>query len=138
MTGDLLINGKDAYSTWGVCMGNGFLEALLTPPPSKELISNKSRVEHGKRVIANNPKVDERELTLYFTIQGGTPASYIERYKSFMNEIGSGIVTISVPALGNEKYRVYYKNAISYSMNISRTFSKLAVKMCEPNPGNRA
>lgn len=28
MTGDLIINGKDAFSTWGVRMGDGFLDAI--------------------------------------------------------------------------------------------------------------
>ena len=28
MTGDLFINGKDAWSTWGVRMGDSFLDAI--------------------------------------------------------------------------------------------------------------
>lgn len=28
MTGDLIINGKDAFITWGVRMGDGFLDAI--------------------------------------------------------------------------------------------------------------
>ena len=61
---DLLINNKDAYATWGVRMGESFLDVIGTPAPMKEFIENKSRLEHGKRVIINNPKVDEREITL--------------------------------------------------------------------------
>ena len=64
---DLLINGRDAYKTWGVRMGDKFLDVLGASLPMKEFIENKSRLEHGKRVIINNPKIDEREITLSFT-----------------------------------------------------------------------
>jgi hypothetical protein len=65
---ELLINGENAYTTWGVRMGDGFLDVLGASSPMKEFIENKSRLEHGKRVIINNPKVDEREITLSFKI----------------------------------------------------------------------
>ena len=65
---DLLINTQDAYTTWGVRMGEGFLDVLGASSPMKEFIENKSRLEHGKRAIINDPKIDEREITLSFTI----------------------------------------------------------------------
>ena len=46
---DLLINGRDAYKTWGVRMGDKFLDVLGASLPMKEFIENKSRLEHGKR-----------------------------------------------------------------------------------------
>ena len=70
MKNELIINGKDAFETWGVNMGDGFLESLYSPAPMKGVIENKSRLEHGKRVIFNNPKKDERELTLVFILMG--------------------------------------------------------------------
>lgn len=73
---DLLINGRDAYAVWGVRMGDNFLDVVGSSVPIKELIENKSRVEHGKRVIINNPKLDERELTLTFTIEGSSQSDY--------------------------------------------------------------
>ena len=36
MTGDLFINGKDAWSTWGVRMGDGFLCLLYTSDAADE------------------------------------------------------------------------------------------------------
>ena len=51
MKGELLINGKDAWTTWGVCMGEGFLDSIDAPAPMKDYIENESRLEHGKRVI---------------------------------------------------------------------------------------
>ena len=45
----------------GVRMGDKFLDVFGASLPMKEFIENKSRLEHGKRVIINNPKIDERK-----------------------------------------------------------------------------
>lgn len=52
MTGDLFINGKDAWSTWGVRMGDSFLDAIDGFNQMKDYIEDESRLEHGKRIIA--------------------------------------------------------------------------------------
>ncbi len=137
MKGDLIINGKDAFDTWGVNMGDGFLNNLLTPSPVKDYIENKSRLEDGKRVILNNKKDDERDFNLIFTIRGSSQSDYILKFKAFMSEMSSGLVSINVPIIGNEVYYVYYKNSISFAFSIDHTFSKIAMKVCEPNPADR-
>lgn len=38
---DLLINEKDAFATWGVRMGEGFLDVIGASAPMKDFISNK-------------------------------------------------------------------------------------------------
>ena len=50
MTGELLINGKDAFSILGTSIGEGFLDALLSPAPKKEYITNSSRLKDGKSI----------------------------------------------------------------------------------------
>lgn len=137
MSGELLINGKDAFDICGVNMGDNFLNVLLMPPPVKDYIENKSRLENGKNINLSNKKADERDMTLTFTIQGYTQSDYIANYKAFMGEMSSGLVSIQVPILGSDIYHVYYKNAVSYAMSLDRTFSKIAMKVCEPNPANR-
>lgn len=69
MTGDLIINGKDAFITWGVRMGDGFLDTIDGFNEMKDYIENESRLEHGKRVITDNAKVDSREITLQLTMK---------------------------------------------------------------------
>ena len=138
MSGDLLINGKDAFDEWGVNMGDSFLNTLLTPPPVKEYCENKSRLEDGKKVRLGNKKDDERDISLTFTIQGENQSDYISKYKAFMKEMSSGLVSINVPILGGDVYHVYYKNATSYAMSLERTFSNIVMKVCEPNPSNRS
>ena len=54
MEGEFYINDKDSYTTWGISMDTSSLSALMAPPPMKEFIENKSRLENGKRVILVN------------------------------------------------------------------------------------
>lgn len=138
MENDLLINGKDAYITWGVRMGEGVLDALGSSVPMKEFIVNKSRLEHGKRVIIINPKVDERELTLSFTIEGVTASDYQEKKKAFFEELYKGVIDIQVPLVSSEIYHlIYLGKSITYAQSLDRTFGKCSMKFCEPNPDNR-
>lgn len=83
MTGDLFINRKDAWSTWGVRMGDGFLDAIDGLNQMKDYIEDESRLEHGKRVITDNAKVDSREITLQFTIEGSSESDYRIKRKPF-------------------------------------------------------
>ncbi|WP_099147186.1 hypothetical protein [Bacteroides sp. KFT8] len=138
MKGDLIVNRKDAFTTWGIRMGEGFLDALGSSVPMKEFIVNKSRLEHGKRVITTTPKVDERELTLSFTIEGVTASDYQEKKKAFFEELYKGVIDIQVPLVSSEIYHLIYlgKN-ITYAQSLDRTFGKCSMKFCEPNPDNR-
>lgn len=139
MTGDLYINGQDAWITWGVNMGDGFLDAIDSFAPMKDYIENDSRLEHGKRILVVDPKVASREMTLHFTIMGNHVFDYRERRRKFEAELQKGIVDIHVPALGKTVYHlVYLGKSISYAMNARRTFSAFSAKFEEPNPRNRA
>lgn len=135
---DLLINGKDALQEWGVRMGTGFMDAIDVPCQMKEYIENDSRLEHGKRVITSNPKLDARTLTLPFTIQGETESDYQAKKKSFYNELYKGKMDIQIPVVSGDVYHlVYTGGSTSYAQNRQRTFCKFSVKFQEPNPSNR-
>lgn len=139
MTGDLLINGKDAFSTWGVRMGDGFLDAIDGFNEMKDYIENESRLEHGKRVITDNAKVDSREITLQFTIEGSSESDYRSKKKAFQTELEKGAVNIKVPVLGNEVYKmIYLGKSVSYGLSLDRCFGKVSSKFCEPNPMDRS
>lgn len=139
MTGDLTINNKDAWTTWGVRMGDGFLDAIDGFNEMKDYIENESRLEHGKRVITDNAKVDSREITLQFTIEGGSESDYRTKKKAFQTELEKGVVSIKVPALGNEVYKlVYLGKNVSYGLSLDRCFGKVSSKFCEPNPADRS
>lgn len=135
---ELLVNGKDAYSTWGVRMGDGFLDAIGAPAPMKEFIENKSRLEHGKQVITANPKLDEREFTLPFTIKGNSQSDYQTKKKNFFDELYKGTIDIQVPANNSDVYHlIYLGKSVTYAQGIDRTFGKISSKFCEPNPNLR-
>ena len=120
---DLLINTQDAYTTWGVRMGEGFLDVLGASSPMKEFIENKSRLEHGKRVIINDPKIDEREITLSFTIEGNSQSDYQAKKKAFFEELYKGVVDIQVPANSNEIYHlIYLGKSVAYAQSFDQTF----------------
>ena len=138
MKNDLLINGKDAYTFLGVRMGEDFLDVLGASSPMKEFIENKSRLEHGKRVIINDPKIDEREITLSFTIEGNSQSDYQAKKKAFFEELYKGVVDIQVPANSNEIYHlIYLGKSVAYAQSLDQTFGKISAKFNEPNPANR-
>lgn len=138
MTADLIINRKDALETWGVRMGDGFLDAIDGFNEMKDYIENESRLEHGKRMITDNAKVASREITLQFTIEGSSEGDYRSKKKAFQTELEKGAVNIKVPALGDEVYKlVYLGKSISYGLSLDRCFCKISSKFCEPNPMDR-
>ena len=138
MANELLINNKDAYTTWGVRMGDNFLDVIGASAPMKVFIENKSRLEHGKHVIVNNPKLDEREITLSFTIEGNSQSDYQTKKKAFFDELYKGAVDIKVPANSSEIYHlIYLGKSIAYAQSLDRTFGKCSMKFSEPNPANR-
>lgn len=138
MTGDLIINGKDAWTEWGVNMGEGFIDAIDAFAPMKDYIENDSRLEHGKRVLISNPRVASRELTLHFTIKGNNEADYRAKRRAFEAELQKVKIDVKVPVLGEDVYHlIYLGKSISYALNMSRTFSTMSSKFEEPNPTNR-
>lgn len=138
MKGELIINGKDAWTQWGVNMGEGFIDTLDAPLPMKEYIENESRLEDGKRVLTSNVKKDSREITLSFTITGTSENDYRTKKKAFEAELYKGSLTVSVPKVSADVYHLIYtgKN-ISYGLSIDRCFGRLSAKFEEPNPSER-
>ena len=136
MTGELFINEKDAWITWGINMGDKFLENLLTPAPLKPFIENKSRSEHGKQVLISKAKVDERDVSLVIILEGETQSEYLSRYKSFLEELYKGRVNIRVPVLG-ETYKLTYQSSPTKMGNRGLKCGKFSLKFNEPNPMDR-
>ena len=127
---ELLINGENAYTTWGVRMGEGFLDVIGASASMKDFIENKSRLEHGKRVIINNPKVDEREITLSFTIESNSQSDYQAKKKAFFDELYKGVVDIQIPANSSEVYHLIYTGkSVTYAQSLDRTFGKRHYKI---------
>ena len=138
MKGELIINGKDAWTQWGVNMGDGFIDTLDAPLLMKEYIENESRLEDGKRVLTANVKKDSREITLSFTITGTSESDYRAKKKAFETELYKGSLAISVPKVSTDVYHLIYtgKN-VSYGLSLARCFGNFSAKFEEPNPSDR-
>lgn len=138
MTGELFINGKDAWTVWGVNMGDGFLSSIDAFVPMKEHIENEERSQDGKRVILALRRVASREVTLKFTIKGDSASDFRTKRTAFEQELHSGLVNMNIPELGAQVYHLIYtgKN-VSYAMNRARTFCTISAKFEEPNPADR-
>ena len=133
---ELFINGKDAYTTWGISMDDTALSALMTPAPNKEFIENKSRMEHGKRVITADPKKDERDLTLQINLTAPDKDTFFARYDSFCNELDKGILEIKTKYQPNIVCRTIYISCNQFSQ-FMQGIGKFVLKLNEPNPNNR-
>lgn len=136
MLGDLYINGNDAWGTYRVAMGEGFIQTLLTPAGNKDFIENESRLENGKRVVFNNPKVASRDLTLTFNIHGDTQEEYMLNYKAFVAVLQQGKVVLRVPDL-DMTFTLVHNRSSSFALDRNRLNSRLSVKFEEPDPTSR-
>lgn len=135
MKNELIINGKDAYTEWGISMDDTALSALMTPAPNKELIENKSRLEHGKRVVTTNPMKDERNLTLQINITAPNADEFFVRYISFCEELATGILDIKTRYQPDITYRTIYLSCQQFSQ-FMQGIGKFVLKLNEPNPSN--
>ena len=136
MLGDLYINGNDAWGTYRVAMGEGFIQTLLTPAGNKDFIENESRLENGKRVVFNNPKVASRDLTLTFNIHGDTQEEYMLNYKAFVAVLQQGKVVLRVLDL-DMTFTLVHKRSSSFALDRNRLNSRISVKFEEPDPTSR-
>lgn len=136
MTGELFINGTDAY-TYGVSMGDKFLDSLGDAASLKEYVKNSSRMENGVRYLGT-PMLNERSLTLEFRIESTSSKTMKENKRTFLSILYAGDVLIYVPDNSGEYYHLKYSgNGGSYAQNTLRTFCKMSVKFTEPDPTNR-
>lgn len=137
-TNELIINGNDAWSTYRVKMGSGFLDALETDADNKDYITNTVRTEHGTRVVPIRPKKAERSVTLEFVIVGKDHNDYNERLKAFDSIMDNGFVTIQVPKSKDDVYRLYCaRKSTTYSRGKGGAIGKKSIKFSEYDPTDR-
>lgn len=138
MNGELFINGKDAYTEWGISMDTQSLSALMTPAPNKDLPENKSRLSDGKVVITDVGliKKDERQLNLTINLTAKSEDTFFARYNSFCNELAGGILEIETKYQPGVKYRTVYQSCQQFTQ-FMRGIAHFSLRLEEPNPANR-
>ena len=140
----------DAYDSYGVSFSDPSLSALVTPAPNKEPIQNKSRLQHGKRVVRNKDyvKKDEREVTLEMHISAANKAEFWTKYNAFCDEIlDYGHIDIKHKDItyvdkedGNAvKHKVFRMNYLSCTQfsEFMQQLAKFSLRLSEPDPANR-
>lgn len=137
MTGETWINGKDAYKTWGVSLEDGAISTLMTPSSLKDFVENESRLEHGKRVLISNPKVESRDITLEMHLTAKTKADFLSQYSKFCEEVlETGVVDIISTYQPEVEYHCTYVSCSQFSQYMFG-LAKFTLKLNEYNPKNR-
>ena len=131
---DLVINGKNAFTEWGVRMGDNFIDALWEMAPMKAYITNDKSLEDGVQYEKTKPKINERTVSLTFTIEGSSKEDFLAKKRAFEAVLYDADVAICVPSDSENVYHLKYKSGVSYAQNFQRTFCKLAAKFTEPVP----
>lgn len=136
LIGQLKINGKDAYTTWGLSMDDTSLSALMTPPSVKPYIENNNRIEHGKRVLTTSVFMESRDITLQLNITAKNEQQFFERYASFCDELSKGVLDIETSFQQGLVYHCVYQSCTQFS-EFMRGIGKFVLKLTEPNPNKR-
>lgn len=128
----MIINGKDAFKTWGVFLADGSEAILKLKANNKQIVTNKSPIEHGVRVSFSDLYTDEREFMLNINISAKTKAEFFKKYDEFTKELSKGWVKMAV-------YDTTFNLLAKDFMKLSHlnSIGILNVKFWEPNPNNR-
>lgn len=123
--------------TYGIRIGEGFIDALKAPLPIKPPIECISRLRHGKVVLPGNTIFDSREVALSFRIVA--ESSYeLERKKSKLYEMFySQWIDIKIMEEPDIYHLRYTGKNTSYGRNLAGTSCLITAKFEEPDPSNR-
>lgn len=137
MKGDVTINGRDAYTEWGINFEDGAIAALMTPAPMKEYIENKSRLADGKRVVTANARRDERSISLPFHLVASSSAEFLDRYGRFCADVlAKGRFELETRHLSGVTFRLVYKSCSQFAQ-LRQQIAKFTLKVEEPDPTDR-
>lgn len=137
MTGELFINGRDAYEAWGVFMDENSMSQLRAPLALKETVSNKSRLQHGTTYVRTQPvKFEERNLTLNLQFTARSEQEFNAKYEAFTQELYTGWLNITTHHQPDVEYKCRYVSCSQYS-EFMQGIAKFVLKLTEPNPADR-
>lgn len=136
-TGEVFINGLDAFGNWGVSFTDKSLSTLMEPEPLKDPVTNKSTTEDGKKVrMEATPKVDERDITLAVQLYARNRTELFTRLKAFKTELKKRRIVINTKYEKDVYYRCDYQSCMQYT-SFHRGLATFSLKLNEPNPNNR-
>lgn len=123
---------------FGVTLTRGWREALLTPAPVKDYVSNDSRIEHGVNMIATPgcTKLNKRNVDIPLFLEGHSTEDYLEKLESFFEKIAySGEFCMKVPCL-KRVFKFVYSQCSKFG-DYGLKKGNFTLKLVEPNPKDR-
>lgn len=137
-TGEVFINELDAFENWGISFTDKSLSTLMEPEPLKNPVENKSTTRDGKQIRKEDqPKVDERDLTLAVQLYARNRTELFSRLKSFKTELKKRRIVIRTKYEPGVYYRCDYQSCTQYT-SFHRGMATFSLKLNEPNPNNRS
>lgn len=125
-------------NNYGITLVRGWREALLTPAGVKSFVTNDNRLEHGVSVIAKpkNTKMDKRDVSISFFLEGSDESDYLQKYEDFLNKIAyNGQFCLKVPCL-KRVFKLVYSSCSKYG-DYGLKKSNFTLKLTEYNPNDR-
>lgn len=136
-TGEVFINDLDAFENWGISFTDKSISMLMEPEPLKNPVENKSTIRDGKQIRKEDqPKVDERDLTLAVQLYARNRTELFSRLKSFKTELKKRRIVIRTKYEPGVYYRCDYQSCTQYT-SFHRGLATFSLKLNEPNPNNR-
>lgn len=133
-TGVLYINGKDAYTNWGISLDQNGLTTLMTPPDLKDWVKNEVRTKHGTDYYSSSvPKVAERKMTLTFNLTAADESQFLSRYAAFCNILKAGKLVIRTSYQSNVYYHCLYVSCQQFT-EFARQIATFGLQLIEPDP----
>lgn len=134
--GELYINNSDAYERWGVSLEDTAISTLMTPPSTKDFVESESRLEHGKKMEINSPRLAARDLTLNMHICASSKELFYVLYDNFCRELAKGALALWTAYQPLVEYHCVYGSCTQYS-SVAGGMAVFALKLTEPNPADR-
>lgn len=145
LTGNMTINGKDAWTTYFAFLfenkqeDNFSINELMKPLEMKEYTTVDFRERNGEELpdILPSPCYKARDVTLYMAVYGSTLQECNTRRTALMTALRSGWVNLKIKDLP-ATYKLYYKGVSDARMLTDvvdgTTIAYWKVKFHEPKP----
>lgn len=133
MKGTAYINGNDIWETYRANLLKGTYTALQQGLQTKEFVKNTSRLEDGDRVLVSDIKVNSREVSISFLVEGADKDEMEQNSDALLNEISTGIVEFNVKKMGRS-YFFLLKEISQITTYRKNPYKEIKIKFYEPNP----
>lgn len=136
--GELKINGRDAYDTWGISLDETGLSKLMTPAPHKEPVQNKNMAMNGTHIVGSVALKDVRTVSLPMHITSQSRGGMLSQYAAFCTDVlDTGYVNIWTRYQPSIEYHFIYEDCQQFQ-EFMLDMAKFTLSLTEPDPTARS